>query len=893
MGKNKSIIRLTTISFVMILLLSIGSVVFIVFNQWRASAEAMTANIVDDINEHVYLQLRNYMSKSWELNENHYRFIADGIIDITQQSQREKFFVGVLNAQSTDIYSFGFGNEKGEYYGARRNTDNVIEIMMNNSDTDNNSWYYSINDNLTADQLIKITDKFDVRTRPWYQIAKDKQEPAFSSIYKHFVMNDLTVSAVWPVYDKNGQFMGVLGSHMLLSDIGDFLEKQINKYDGYVIIFEKDSGELIANSMMVDNYEQVDKAIMRKSIKSFETQQFDQIYQQYLINNKEDFTYHGVNGSLMVNILEFQFENLDWVILSAIPTSLFMGNVYTSIRLTIGIVFVILIIIFIINQVVTRKLLKPLHELKNVSSNIAASDLSSRFMSKRNDEIGDIGNSFNLIADKMQALISNLETSVAQRTAQLNRTNAELTANKDSLQLILDSTAEAIYGQDLAGNCTFCNTSLIKMLGYKNQSDVLGKNMHELIHHSKPDKSILDISECKIHQSVKSGIGVVVDDEVFWRADGQSIMVEYRAFPQSLNGKVVGMVVTFSDITQRKSKEMEVEYLSSHDVLTGLYNRRKFEMLLTEVDKIENLPISIVFTDINGLKLTNDIFGHQAGDDLIIASAEILRKICRDLDIIGRFGGDEFIILMPNTDKEEVVKVIKQVKEEFACLKLSAIKGSISIGFATKKSSLMPITEVLADAENQMYKDKTINRQSVNNEMINTLIETLHNRVESESAHSINVKTYSLKMGEALNLSKTELSKLTEAAYLHDIGKITLDKELLIKPTFTSEDYELMQQHPVVGYRILNLFDDMLDIAEYVYYHHERWDGKGYPIGLVSNQIPIISRIIAIAETYDRIVKSNQNPEKELKDYALKVIKEGANNQFDPELAALFCRLFE
>ncbi|MEA5017308.1 MAG: diguanylate cyclase [Erysipelotrichaceae bacterium] len=893
MNKNKSIIKLTTISFVVILLLSIGSVTFVVFNQWRVSVEAMTANIVDDINEHIYLQLNNYMSKSWDLNENHYRFIADDIIDITQQNQREKFFVGVLNAQSTDIYSFGFGSELGEYYGARRNTDNVIEIMMNNSDTNNNSWYYSVNDNLTADQLIMITDKFDVRTRPWYQIAKDNQQPAFSSIYKHFVMDDLTVSAAWPVYDKNGQFIGVLGSHMLLSDIGAFLETQINKYDGYAIIFEKDSGDLIANSMMIDNYQQEDKTITRRSIKSFETQQFDQIYQQYLINDKKDFTYNGINSSLMVNILEFQFENLDWVILSAIPASLFMGNVYTSIRLTIGIVFVILIIIFILNQVVTSKLLKPLRELKNVSSNIAAGDLNSRFMSKRNDEIGEIGNSFNLVADKMQSLISNLETSVAQRTAELNRTNVELTTSKDNLQLILDSTAEAIYGQDIAGVCTFCNMSLLNMLGYENQSDVLGKDMHELIHHSNPDKSKLNVSECKIHQSVNSGIGVVVDDEVFWRADGQSIMVEYRAFPQAINGKVVGMVVTFSDITQRKNKEAQVEYLSSHDVLTGLYNRRKFEALLDDIDQKDNLPISIIFTDINGLKLTNDIFGHQAGDDLIIASAEILRKICRDLDIIGRVGGDEFIILLPNTDKDEVEKIIKRIKDEFACLKLSAIKGSISIGFATKTSSLTPITEVLADAENQMYKNKTINRQSVNKEMINTLIETLHNRVNSESAHSVNVKAYSLKMGEALNLSKTELSKLTEAAYLHDIGKITLDKELLTKPVFTSEDYELMQQHPVVGYRILNLFDDMLDIAEYVYYHHERWDGKGYPIGLVSNQIPIISRIIAIAETYDRIVKSNQNPEKELKDYAFKVIKEGASYQFDPELASLFCQLFE
>lgn len=146
-------------------------------------------------------------------------------------------------------------------------------------------------------------------------------------------------------------------------------------------------------------------------------------------------------------------------------------------------------------------------------------------------------------------------------------------------------------------------------------------------------------------------------------------------------------------------------------------------------------------------------------------------------------------------------------------------------------------------------------------------------------------------MGEALSLSQIELNKLKEAAFLHDIGKITLDKRLLLKKELTPQEYALMQQHPVVGYRILNLFDDMLDLAEYVYYHHEHYDGSGYPIGLKGKQIPLLARIIAIAEVYDRIVNSDKDPSPEIKQAALQVIKDGANTQFDPELARLFYRL--
>jgi len=569
-----------------------------------------------------------------------------------------------------------------------------------------------------------------------------------------------------------------------------------------------------------------------------------------------------------------------------------MSNVIESVELTILLVTLIMIAAIVIYSLIIDKMLKPLNDLKKASIAFATGDLKQRVKIVRNDEIGDISASFNILASQIQGLISGLEANVEQRTKELNQTNLALATSKDDLKLILDTAAEAIYGIDLLGNCTFCNKSGLQLLGYQTQADLLGKNMHQLIHHSYADHSLMSADDCKIYQTMKQGKGFVVDDEVFWRADGTSFEVEYRSFPQTKDNKIIGAVITFIDITERKQKEAEVIYLSCHDTLTGLKNRRCFEDSLEEIDQPVNLPISLIFGDINGLKMTNDIFGHVAGDELIKQAAKILQKASGMDNTVSRVGGDEFIIIMPKTDRQEAEKILRKIKEGFTNAKRTTIKCSISLGLDTKETVQQQLEEVMANAENAMYKDKTINRKKINKDIINTIIESLHANDTKEKEHSLGTQSLSEKLGRALELAETDISKLKEAAYLHDIGKITIDKSLLIKKTLNDEEYAIMQQHPVVGYRILNLFDDTLDLAEYVYYHHERWDGKGYPIGLRELQIPLIARIIAIAETFDRIVDSEVYPSSEKIDYALSIINNGAGKQFDPELAKLFCELF-
>ncbi|NLL35591.1 MAG: diguanylate cyclase, partial [Clostridiales bacterium] len=443
------------------------------------------------------------------------------------------------------------------------------------------------------------------------------------------------------------------------------------------------------------------------------------------------------------------------------------------------------------------------------------------------------------------------------------------------------------------GNCTFCNRSCIEMLGYNDESELLGKNMHDLIHHTRKDGTPLSASDCIIQRTFTNGKGTRSDNEIFWRSDGTYFDVEYYSYPQIKNGEIIGSVITFMDITERKQREAEIQYLYFYDPLTGLQNRRGFDENQAKVDIPENLPLSIIFIDLNELKLTNDIFGHLVGDELLKKSADVLKRHCRKDDIVARIGGDEFVMLLPKTDEKKAKAITAEIKASFENVRVSGIKLSVSIGLDTKNNMDQALDGIMASAENAMYKDKAMNRTAVNKGIIDTLIDELHAKSPREKMHSIFVREMCTDIGTALQLPQTEISKLSRAGYLHDIGKIVLDDDILLKDTLSEDEFEKMQQHSAVGFRILNLFDDTLDLAEYVFGHHERWDGSGYPRGLKGEQIPLISRIISVAETYERVLNRRSLPLSERKKAALKVIEDGAGSQFDPHIVDVVLQLMQ
>lgn len=474
---------------------------------------------------------------------------------------------------------------------------------------------------------------------------------------------------------------------------------------------------------------------------------------------------------------------------------------------------------------------------------------------------------------------------------QLEKINSKLQEKQERLALILDSTAEGIFGIDLEGNCTFFNRSGLRILGYDHQEELVGKNVHWIIHHSYEDKRPIPIGDCKIMRTIVTGKSIKVDDEVFWRADGSYFNVEYFVNPQYKDGEIVGAVVTFSDITDRKREEEEITFYSYRDPLTGLYNRRFFEMELIRLDRKENLPISVVIGDVNRLKLINDIFGHTSGDILLKKTAEVLRKGFRTDDIIARLGGDEFAVLLPNTGSVEVRKVIERIKKLLSQESIEDLKISMSIGSDTKEIPAQDIYKIMENAEEEMYIEKTIHRKSINKRAVDSLLETLHRKEPREKKHSENMRNLCEKIGIELGLPENEIEILKNAAYYHDIGKIVLEKDIIDKrDKLTTRQWKEVKQHPIVGYRILNSCSKTANIAKYVLYHHENWDGTGYPEGLKGDSIPLYSRIIYLANYYERRISAVRG-EVATEEKILSDIKMYAGTKFDPKLVQVFIRV--
>ncbi|AKA68001.1 diguanylate cyclase [Clostridium scatologenes] len=486
-------------------------------------------------------------------------------------------------------------------------------------------------------------------------------------------------------------------------------------------------------------------------------------------------------------------------------------------------------------------------------------------------------------------LINKLEEKVEERTIELEKTNIILKDKERSIRLLLNSTAEAIYGIDINGNCTFCNASCLRILGYENEEKLIGKNMYLLLRAKNLDGTISNADECKIFNEFNKGESIHVDDEVFWKSNGTSFPVEYYSYPQYSDGKIIGAVITFMDITKRKKSEDDIIYLSYHDQLTGLYNRRYFDEELNRINNESSIPLSIAMADMNGLKLVNDSFGHAVGDKLIKKVAEIMKKGCRDKDVAIRLGGDEFVILMPNTEMHEAENIINGINDMALKEKVESVDISISFGYATRKSTKESIDEILKIAEDSMYKKKLFESPSMRSKTINTIISTLHEKNKTEQEHSYRVSELCKQLGEAIGMSKVDIEELKTAGLLHDIGKIAIGECILNKKgKLTDEEWEQVKKHSEVGYRILSTVNHMSEMAEYVLYHHERWDGGGYPKGIMKEAIPLQSRIIAIADSYDAMISERAYRKPLSEEATIDELRSNAGTQFDPELVNVF-----
>src|SRR4030066_247969 len=292
--------------------------------------------------------------------------------------------------------------------------------------------------------------------------------------------------------------------------------------------------------------------------------------------------------------------------------------------------------------------------------------------------------------------------------------------------------------------------------------------------------------------------------------------------------RMVGKLVILANITSIKEKEKQLYYQSYHDKLTGIYNRLFFE---EELNRFE-------------------------------------------------------------TKKEDSIRIIDRIKESCIRNSVKSMPLDISMGFAAKNNSKKNIDEIVKEAEDIMNEHKLLENESARSSIILSLKNALEERYYETEEHAMRMANLSLLVGEKINLKYNELNELRLLAILHDIGKISISDSIILKPgKLTTEEWEVIKRHPEVGYRLANSSRDLEQIARGILYHHERWDGKGYPEGLKGNKIPVISRIVAIADAFDAM--TNDRPyRKAMSNYeAIEEIKRESGSQFDPSLAKLFAEV--
>lgn len=427
------------------------------------------------------------------------------------------------------------------------------------------------------------------------------------------------------------------------------------------------------------------------------------------------------------------------------------------------------------------------------------------------------------------------------------------------------------------------NRKFLQIIG-RDRDEFAAKSWIDITHPEDLDEDLRQMQRM-LHGEIDS----YAMDKRFKRPDGTYVWVNMAVtILHGSEGTRKQHLCMVTDITARKEMEEAILYANTHDPLTDIYNRSKFERLLVESDLRKAYPLAVVIGDVNGLKVVNDAFGREAGDSLLLDIAREIQSITDTKGYCARIGGDEFAMILPLTDEEAAWALASEVQTR-RHYGVRNVEVTISFGVAVKWLETEDINDVVKHAENMMNRSKLSESPSARSKAVRTIINTLHEKNRREELHSRRVSVLAVRLAEALGMSAKEIAELRTIGLLHDIGKIAIDESVLNKKGPLDEDeWESIRRHPETGWRILGTVGELGELANFILAHHERIDGEGYPQGIKGDEIPLQSRIISLVDAYDAMtaVRSYREPVGDRQ--AAAEIKRCAGTQFDEGLARLF-----
>jgi len=456
-----------------------------------------------------------------------------------------------------------------------------------------------------------------------------------------------------------------------------------------------------------------------------------------------------------------------------------------------------------------------------------------------------------------------------RRTARLLERMEAMFNNHEAVMFLLEAST---------GKVLDVNPAALKFYGYT-QEEMLQKYMYEINAEGKEVSERLRISALESKQRRFTAKHTLKNGEIR--------NVDLFSCPVPYGGETRLFTILF-DVTEQIKATQQIQYLAYHDHMTGLYNRRFFEETFGLLAASgQQFPLGVIMGDINGLKLYNDAFGHHKGDEAIRTLVQTIQTNLRPEHQLARIGGDEFAILVPKTSETELQQLINELgslfRQEDPKTELRSL--NISLGYSIQHNKEQNLDWLLKESEAFMYSRKYYNSRNFRSSAIHSIMETLFEKIPREKYHAEQVSQISQALATTLQLEPKMIEEIRIAGFLHDIGKISIDEIILDKPTkLTPGEWEIMKLHSVKGAKILSNAVEYHQIAEWVLAHHEQIDGKGYPSQIMGSEIPLASKIIAVADAYVAMTSPRPYRAALSIDEAKDLLKQGAGSKWDANI---------